>query len=358
MTAALVRTIRSLPDFPEDGQIEIVEAGRGSFVAKLAIYSGIAGGLASVGSLGLSVVNSLKKPDSEIARCVAWTMVDDGVTKAGIRCGGSYEVLKSQMPAVARLISARGDDPSGEATRARSGVWTDLSAALDASVPDDVGRSMEQVRGSSQERLFTNVPPDPRSAQLPGRFVRDTTGLSFVQQNGERGQMEEEAEKLDPPIETSVVARLSAVRGSRGGWADRRLRLHDWFPANGGERQKSPRSVPDIWQRGGDDEEFDLLPGQQSEDLRNVSDPGHDLYDESSFIEGQPVMAYPGELITDAQGWMLVTKDGDSFILDGEVEPSDAGAVHDVVVVGRAGLDVDERGRRRLLAEGIYPAGK
>ena len=247
VTAALVRTIRSLPGFPEDGQIEIVEAGRGSFIAKLAIYAGIAGGLAGMGSLGLDVAAALKKPDSEIARCVAWTMVDDGVTRAGIRCNGSYEVLKSQMPAVARLISAREVDPSWEAKLTMPGVPTDLSTALDAAVPDDVGGSMEQLRDSPQERLFTNVPADPESVQLPGRFVRDADRLSFVQQNGERGQMEQAAEQLDPPIDTLVVARLSAIKGSRGGWADVGSAYTIGSPANGEEHQADQRSAPDIW---------------------------------------------------------------------------------------------------------------
>ena len=298
VTAALVRTIRSLPNFPEDGQIEIVEAGRGSFVEKLAIYSGIVGGLAGLGSLGFDVANALKKPDSEIARCVAWTMIDDGVTRVGICCGGSYEVLKSQMPAVARLISARENDPSREATLAMAGLRTNLSTELDAAVPDDVGNSLEQVRGSTQEHLFANVPADPKSIQLPGRFVRECHGgLSFVQQDGERGRMDEAAEQLDPPNNILVMARLSAVRGPLGGWADRRLHLHDWFPADDGEHHVPQRSAPDIWQRGGDDEQFDLLPGQQSEDLRNISDPGHDLYDEDALIEGLPTAAYPANLL-------------------------------------------------------------
>ena len=55
---------------------------------------------------------------------------------------------------------------------------------------------------------------------------------------------------------------------------------------------------------------------------------------------------------------MLVNEDGDSFLLKGEVEPPDAGVVHNVVIIGRAGVDVDERGRRRLLVSSIYPAGR
>lgn len=156
-------------------------------------------------------------------------------------------------------------------------------------------------------------------------------------------------------MDVPVVARLSAVRGPRGGWADRRLRVAGWIPAEDEDAGGETRLPRDIGGRGGDDEEFDLLPGQQSDDLRTISDPGHDLYDERAFIEQQPVEAFLGELVREGEDVLFVTDGGGAFVLEGDVDYPDREARRSFVVIGQAALEEDDLGRRRLIVNEMYP---
>jgi hypothetical protein len=357
VTAALLRAIRSLPAFPHDGQIEIAELGRGSLRTKLLLYSAVAGAFAGVGSFAKDIADVLKEPGSELARCVAWTVVEDGVTKAGIRCEGDYEVLREQMPAVARLEAIRVDGAE-RAARADDTLQTldpDFQTALDsAELEESVERSVvaEELPDHS---TFTNVPAEPNVVELQGRFARTRHGLFFVQPNGEVGLLGALPGNEDPPLDLPVVARLTAVRGPRGGWADRRLRVLGWTMDDQDSPNHERQPAPDIWRRGGDDEEFDLLPGPQSGDLKSIADPGHDLHEERSFIEQQPLGAFVGQLAFENDDVVLVTDDGDTFLVVGDLDYPSRETHLAFAVIGRAGLEVDDRGRRRLLAVEIYP---
>jgi hypothetical protein len=99
-----VRAIRSHEAFPEEGQIEIVSMGIGSFWTKLRVW-GVT--VATIGSFGLMLEQRLKAPSDELANCVAWSMIEDGVTKAVIKSDGTIEVLREEMPAVDRLLAKR-----------------------------------------------------------------------------------------------------------------------------------------------------------------------------------------------------------------------------------------------------------
>jgi len=230
VSAALVRAIRASPNFTKGGQVEIVEAGRGSFKVVLSIF-GVLGGLASAGRLGLDIADRLMQADTELAKCVAWTMVEDGVTKAGIECGGTLEVLREEMPAVKRILEGRVEH-SRNATAGEHFAEQDLTDLANGLYFDETGQSSREWPDHSD---FLNIPAEPEDVQLPGRFHERDGQMYFVQPNGQIGLLEEDANLPDLPMDVPLLARLTSRRGPRGGWVDRRVHLIDWTPANGEE---------------------------------------------------------------------------------------------------------------------------
>ena len=322
--ASLVRAIKSAPDFPASGQVEIVEAGRGSFRITLAIF-GILGGAASVGSLTLDIVDRLKQPGSEIARCVAWTMIEDGVTKVGVRCERQFEISREDMPAVRVLLdeqlaqtqedmneepAAHGDDEDLADRTASSGHAADWKA------PDFSD--------------FVNIPADPDSVVLPGRFRQDHGQTYFVQSNGQVALLEEDEAPGDFPMDLPVLVRLGAVRGPRGGWADRRVRIAGWT---------LPQSDVD------DRLNLDAQGFERSETTPERSD-------RQALTHNSSAQAFVGRIWKSEDSVLLTTDAGDVYILEGQPNHEHTGTGY--VVIGTLGPR-DDHGMDRLNVVGIYP---
>lgn len=86
-----------------------------------------------------------------------------------------------------------------------------------------------------------------------------------------------------------------------------------------------------------------------------MSIPATTCTTERSFVEQQPLGAFVGQLAIDDDQVVLVTDDGDTFLVDGDLEYPSRKTERSFAVIGRAGLGTDDLGRRRLVAVEIYP---
>ena len=241
VTAAMVKAIRGLPDFPNQAVIEIDTAGRGSWAANLLIY-GAAGMTIATGVS--QIIDLLKEDDSELAECVAWTIVEDGVSKVGIRCEGEHEVLRDEMPAVRALEARLAAQSMADHQSYQVAIdFGNLGLGKRDAQPEPenfethdeppVERSTEPVEFQVPDELpdvsdFTNIPMSPATIDLRGIFVTDGGRFWFIQRDGVAGKVSQFPGLDRPPENKPLYARVSAVRGSRGGFADRRVKVIEW----------------------------------------------------------------------------------------------------------------------------------
>ena len=302
VTAALVRAVRSHEAFPDDGQIEIISMGIGSFRTKLRIW-GIA--FATIGSFGLMIEQRLKAPNDKLAECVAWTMIEDGVTKVGIKCDGNIEVLRDEMPAVDKLLakrnspqSMRGDDP-----------------LIDDGTSISVG---ELVRFDKAEAL----------ADAPMLFrgtvkENEEVGLALHQHDGGISPISGFETSDGPVMGQKIVVRASVEPDNSVSWASYALRVLEWW------------DDPDA------EMEWDLEPGSDIVDMQRL--PSEDRFAKrGSYLNSSSVELRSGKFSILNSRIIFESRGGQRFLISGEIDLDSMVMGEDYIVEAQTGIDDPE----------------
>lgn len=108
----IVRIAKLKRHFGPDAIVEIVEMGRGSFWAKVAIGFAIASGAVDVGNFALDIADRLTGTEERLAQCTAQLVLEGGAASVKmLTCKGTIEVLRDDIPAVRTFLSANNAPP-------------------------------------------------------------------------------------------------------------------------------------------------------------------------------------------------------------------------------------------------------
>lgn len=288
--------------------------GIGSFWTKLRIWGVTA---ATVGSFGLMLEQRLKAPNDELANCVAWTMIEDGVTKAEIKCDGHIEVLREQMPAVDRLLAKRNR--------------SQFASIDDQSMNSALGGHAGELVDFDEEGL-SDAPMLFRGTVKEDEDV----GLALHQHDGGVSPIIGFAGNHRPVIGQKVVVRAVIEPDDSVSWTSYALRVLEW------------------WDDPDPEMEWDLEPGSDIADMQRL--PAEDRFAQrGSFLSSSPVEYRSGKFSIFNSRLIFKSKRGQRFLVGGELDLDMMVIGEDYIVEAQTGIDNPDLDLPTLYISQIYP---